>query len=542
MSAPAALGTAPATRAPGVRSYLDILRRRWLVVLVPTILIPLVVFAVTSSQTPRYQAEASVYVKQENPAALATGSAVVSNNDPARTLQTQVALADTQAAAARVLAEARVRDLSPSALLGATSISADANADILTFAVTDTSPARAALLATAYAQYYTQLRRLLDTQPLAEARALILRQIATLPSHSAYAATLANSANQLQTQEALQGSNAVLAAPASSAAQVAPQTKKYTLLGAAFGLLLGIGLAFLWESLDTRVRSAEEVAERLGVPLLARIPEPSRDLAREYQLTTIEAPASAVAESFRLLRTNLAFANVDRAARVIMISSALAGEGKSTTVANLAVVEARAGERVALLDLDFRRPTLHKFFHLDDRPGITNVLLGQATLMQATARIHIGPDHIGADGAESDPAPGAELPTIHGLLDVIPCGPIPPNPGEIVAMPALAQVLETLSQRYDLVLVDTPPMLNIGDTLTLASTIPAMILMTRLPRERRGVLAELARVVETCPARALGFVLSGTDGSATAAYGYKYTDDYYRPTDVPRRASRLRVR
>ena len=112
----------------------------------------------------------------------------------------------------------------------------------------------------------------------------------------------------------------------------------------------------------------------------------------------------------------------------------------------------------------------------------------------------------------------------------------------VVAMPALAQVLETLSQRYDLVLVDTPPMLNIGDTLTLASTIPAMILMTRLPRERRGVLAELARVVETCPARALGFVLSGTDGSATAAYGYKYTDDYYRPTDVPRRASRLRVR
>ncbi len=396
MSAGATLDASASGRASGVRTYLDILRRRWLIVLAPTVLIPVMAFLITSSQPARYQAQASVYVKQQNPAALATGVPVVANNDPARTLQTQVALAATQAVAARVLASARVRDASPSALLGATSISADANADILTFAVTDPSPARAELLATAYAQYYTQLRRSLDTQPLAEARALILRQIASLPPHSAYAATLTNSANQLQTQAALQGSNAVLAAPATSATQVAPQTKKYTLLGAAFGLLLGIGLAFLWESLDTRVRSADEVVERLGIPLLARIPEPSRELARTHQLSTIEAPASSVAESFRLLRTNLAFANVDRAARVIMISSALESEGKSTTVANLAVVEARAGERVALVDLDFRRPTLHKFFHLEDRPGLTNVLLGQATLAQATARIHIGSDHLGA--------------------------------------------------------------------------------------------------------------------------------------------------
>ena len=525
----------------GIRAYLDILHRRWPMVLAPTLLVPLLAFLVTSSRPARYQAEASVYVKQQNPAALATGSAGLANNDPARTLQTQVALAATQAVAARVLAEARVRDMAPSTLLGATSIAADANADILTFAVTDASPARAELLATAYAQYYTQLRRVLDTQPLAEARALILRQIATLAPHSAYAATLTNSANQLQTQEALQGSNAVLAAAATGASQVAPQTRKYTLLGAAMGLLLGIGLAFLWESLDTRVRSADEVAERLGIPLLARIPEPARELARTHRLSTIEAPASSVAESFRLLRTNLAFANVDRGARVIMLSSALESEGKSTTVANLAVVEARAGERVALVDLDFRRPTLHKFFHLDERPGITNVLLGQATLMQATARIHIGPDQINA-GPVAGEHTGMELPMLHGLLDVIPCGPIPPNPGEIVAMPALTQVLETLAQRYDLVLVDTPPILHLGDTLTLASSIPAMILMTRLPRERRGVLTELARVLEACPARPLGFVLSGTDGSAPATYGYKYGADYYRLADAPRRSSRLRVR
>jgi uncharacterized protein involved in exopolysaccharide biosynthesis len=190
-------GTAPSERDSGVRDYVDILRRRWLLVVAPTILIPLIAFLVSASQPARYQATATVYVKQQNPAAVATGTAVIANNDPARTLQTQVALAGTPAVAARVLASAGLHDMSPSALLGATSISADANADILTFAVTDATPARAELLATTYATYYTQLRRSLDTQPLSEARALILRQIASLPQHSAYAATLTNSANQL---------------------------------------------------------------------------------------------------------------------------------------------------------------------------------------------------------------------------------------------------------------------------------------------------------------------------------------------------------
>jgi polysaccharide biosynthesis transport protein len=523
----------------GLKTYLDILRRRWLLVVAPTILIPLAVLLVTATQPARYQATATVYVKQQNPAALATGSAVIANNDPSRTLETQVALAGTPAVAARVLASAGVTDMSAADLRAATTISADPNADILSFAVTDASARQAAQLATAYATEYTRLRRTLDTQPLSQARAVILQQIARLPPHSAYAATLANSANQLQTQAALQGSNAVLAESASGATQVAPQTKKYTLLGAALGLVLGIGLAFLWEALDTRVRSAEEVAAYLGIPLLARIPEPPRELARANRLAAIEAPSSSAAESFRLLRTNLAFASVDQGTRVIMISSPVESEGKSTTVANLAIVEARAGDRVALLDLDFRRPKQHTFFHLEDRPGITNVLLGQATLEQATARIHIGYDD--AVAAADDGSEG-EMPEIHGLLDVIPCGPIPPNPGEIVAMGALTQILDTLAQRYDLVLVDTPPILHIGDTVTLASSIPSMILMTRLPNERRGVLIELARVLETCPARPLGFVVSGTDSSARAGSGYGYSSDYYRPATETRRIAWHRVR
>jgi Mrp family chromosome partitioning ATPase/capsular polysaccharide biosynthesis protein len=509
-------------------------------VVVPTLLVPLVAFVITSSQPARYQAKSTVYVKQQDLGALATGNSIVTNTDPARTLQTQITLATTPDIAARVLKSAGVSNLSPGALLGATAITADSNADILTFSVTDSSAARAQLLATTYALQYTQLRRLLDTQPLIQARALILRQIANLPRKSAYAATLTNSANQLQTQEALEGSNAVLAQAATGATQTAPQTKKYTAFGLGLGFILGIGLAFMWEALDTRVRSADEVAQRLGLPLLARVPEPRRDMARAFQLSTVEAPSSSAAESFRVLRTNLAFANVDQGARMIMISSALEDEGKSTTVANLAVVEARAGVRVALIDLDFRHPSIHKFFHLEDHPGITNVLLGQANLEQATAHIPIGRDDEGGETPHGEDV--AQLPPMHGLLDVIPCGPIPPNPGEIVATAALGQILGTLAERYDLVLVDTPPILRIGDTLTLAASVPAMILMTRLPKERRGVLTELARVLDSCPARVLGFVLSGSEGFASSGYGTNYANYYYRSTDQGRRSLRQRAK
>jgi polysaccharide biosynthesis transport protein len=201
------------------------------------------------------------------------------------------------------------------------------------------------------------------------------------------------------------------------------------------------------------------------------------------------------------------------------------------------VVEARAGERVALVDLDLRRPKLHRFFGLEDHPGITNVLLGQATLEQATAHIAISPGDAGLATLEGDD-PRGELPRIYGLLDVIPCGPVPPNPGEIVATAALAQVLETLTERYDLVLVDTSPLLRIGDTLTLAARIPAMILMTRLPAERRSVVIELARVLESCPCRPLGFVVSGSQRGASAGYGYYYANYAYGGTEERPRSLR----
>src|SRR5205823_1128448 len=149
------------------------------------------------------------------------------------------------------------------------------------------------------------------------------------------------------------------------------------------GVLLGIGLALLWETLDTRVRSAEDVSSKLRAPLLGRLPTPSRRIRNSDSLVMIEEPEGVQAEAFRMLRTNLEFARLERDAKTVMISSAIEQEGKSTTIANLAIAVARSGQRVALVDLDLRRPYLDRFFHLEGRPGIAHVALGQVSLDQA---------------------------------------------------------------------------------------------------------------------------------------------------------------
>ena len=152
------------------------------------------------------------------------------------------------------------------------------------------------------------------------------------------------------------------------------------------------------------------------------LPEPSRKHRTENQLVMLEEPEGALAEVYRVLRTNVEFANLDRKARTIMVTSAVEAEGKSTTIANLAVALARAGRRVILVDLDLRRPFLDRFFNLEDRPGLTHVALGRVTLDEALTAIPIIDVHPGNHGSA-----GNGHGTANGLLEVLPCGPVPPN-------------------------------------------------------------------------------------------------------------------
>ena len=329
---------------------------------------------------------------------------------------------------------------------------------------------------------------------------------------------------QLQTLQTLQTSSTVVVRPAGLGGQIAPHPKRDAALGLILGVMLGFGFAFGLEALDTRIRSTSELAEGLGgLPLLARIPPPTRRMQKRNELAMVVQPKHNAAEAFRLLRTNLEFVRLSAGdVRTILVTSGLEKEGKSTTAANLAVAEARAGRRVALVDLDLRRPYIDRFFRLTAVEGITDVALGRIELEQAMQRIDL---HLGAPDA------GAVVPSLlngsrtpvaeAGVLDVLVSGPLPPDPGEFAASYRLAEILAQLRKMYDTVVVDTPPLLWVGDALTLSSQADGIIMITRMKALRRPMLRELRRILELAPARKLGFVITGPVSSERGVYSHK---------------------
>jgi len=312
-------------------------------------------------------------------------------------------------------------------------------------------------------------------------------------------------------------------------AQVQPKPARNAFIGVALGLILGLALAFLIEALDSRARDADEISERLGgLPLLARLPTPARKLRSAGQLAMIDAPDAPEAESFRILRTQLDLARLEHPARTIMVSSAVAQEGKSTTAANLAMALARAGRRVVLVDLDLYQPMLGEFFSLSG-PGVTDVVLGTADLSDALVPIQIPSQLDGyLDGLHPNGNGAARL--LDGSLEVLPAGQIPPDPGDFMNTQALRDVLRRLEERADTVLIDTSPLLQAGDAMALSTKVDGLLVVVRLNVLRHRMLAELARVLERTPATKLGFVL--TDVPVEPGYGYAYRRGY-QPRDKP---------
>jgi polysaccharide biosynthesis transport protein len=503
-----------------LRDYLQVLRRRRWIVILALVAAPAGAMAASMLQQPRYAASAEVLLSRQNLAnSLNNVTDPTLSIDPQRLVDTQTNVAQSPQIAAGVIAAAHLQKTTPDEFLGSSSVTARTGTDVLVFRVTDRHPLTASTLATLYARQYLVFANQLSTQAIRAARREVDAKIAGLEAAgqtggALYADLLAKD-QQLATMEVLQTGNATLIRPADTASQVQPTPVRDGLIGLLVGLMLGLGLAFLRDHLDTRVRSAAEVSDRLGLPLLARVPEPPRNLRRSNRLVMLDEPTSPAAEPFRVLVTNLEFVSHELEPKTIMVTSACPGEGKSTTAANLAVTLARTGKRVALVDLDLRRPFVHELFHVPSEPGLTTMALGQVTLEDAVVSFPVGGVPAGGNGI-ADTGP-------ENRLQVLCSGRMPPNPGEFIRSRGVGRLILHLSEVFDTVIIDSAPLLGLGDSLALIPRVDAVVLVARLELLRRQTVDELKRVLDGSGASALGIVVTAahSDGEGES-YGYDY--------------------
>jgi exopolysaccharide transport family protein len=286
------------------------------------------------------------------------------------------------------------------------------------------------------------------------------------------------------------------------------------------GLTSGVGLAFLLEGLDNTVRTTEQAQMISGLPPLGIIPLGSRT-AREgasskrlviatskeaVELITQVRPQSQMAESYRALRTSLLLSNLGAPPKVIMVTSALPQEGKTTTSINCAVVLAQKGIRVLLIDADLRRPSIHKTLGMGPRSGLSNVLTGSATLEGAITRS-----------------------TILTNLDILPAGTPPPNPAELLASTNMRDVLDQLRERYDHIVVDTPPTLSVTDAVVLSPRADAIVLVIRSGQTTKQALRRSRDILMQVNAKVSGVLLNAVDlSSPDYYYYYEYQGKYSR--------------
>jgi capsular exopolysaccharide synthesis family protein len=225
------------------------------------------------------------------------------------------------------------------------------------------------------------------------------------------------------------------------------------------------------------------------------------------QLITRSAPNSSTAEAYRSLRTSIQFVGIDRPLRIVQVTSPNAQEGKTTTLSNLAVVLAQAGQRVVMVCCDLRRPRLHHFFDKDNAVGFTSVLLGQSSLADAVQPAIPGQDH----------------------LWLLASGPPPPNPSELLASPLSGEILRTLASEFDLVLVDCPPVLPVTDAAVLAAHVDATVLVSIAGITTGKQLERAIEVLGQVNAGLIGTVLNGVADRTAYGYSYRYGGYGYGP-------------
>ena len=513
-----------------VRRYLTIVRRHIVVIVVLAIALGGAAYAYSASKTPTYESTAQLlYVPQLN----IQDPLSQSYTDPTTQelqMQSAVTLVTGPQIDQRVMTQVgdtkALPDYSVAAAISTSDVNASTPTDNGVAVTVDSANAKwAAKLANLYAQAFVTYSMQKDRASIASAIAAVtakLKQFQTPAQKSTEDYTLlTQSLNSLEILSSTTTGNFSVAVPAyTSGVPISPKPKRSATIGAILGLLLGVGFAFLRDKLDTQLHDHREVSEIVHLPVIGRVSRIPEQALAKGSLVVMRDTAARAAESIRVVSTNLQFASLGEAHQVIMVMSANKGEGKSLLTANLAASLAIAGKKVLLIDADLRRPRVHSIFGVRNTLGLSSVIAGFCSLDDALQTRDLDAPKV---VTVRDNGNGPQTPTSDTLppLTLLTSGPIPPNPGEMVASRRLASIIRELAAKgFDYVFIDSPAFLAVGDAAALAAVADAIFLLVNLKVTNRPTLEEARDFLEPLPPAKLGVVTVMDDAGKGERYHY----------------------
>lgn len=446
-----------------IRESLAALRASWWLPLLAMVVGGALALGVSLLQTPLYTSSTQLFVSTTDHAS--SSDFIQGSQFSQQRVASYAQLLTGEELAGRVIQRLNL-DMTPSELRGEIAATAVTDTVLINVTVTDRSAKRAQAVASALGSEFSTYANDLET-PDGGAASPVKVTVTDRPEIPSY--------------------------PSS------PKTVRNLALGLLVGLLVGAGLAIARAYLDRSVKVAEEAAELAGAPVLGTI---LRDQSLHEHHTIDRTTGSRTAEDYRQLRTNLQFLNVDEPPTVIMVSSAVPSEGKTTIVVNLALALVDAGRSVTVVEADLRRPKVTRYMGLIGGAGLTSILAGNADIEDVVQTYREG-------------------------LNVVGAGPLPPNPGELLGSSQMAAVVEKLRGRNDYVLIDAPPLLPVADSSALAVLTDGVLLSVRYGSTHKAQLQQAAATLDRVGAKTLGVILNIVPPKAevASAYGYGYGYD-----------------
>jgi capsular exopolysaccharide synthesis family protein len=483
------------TRSP---SLAGVIRRRWLAILIPLIVIPGAALAISLTAQKQYEAQTSLLFRDTG-----AGTGVLASEDPQREATTNLRLLQLGVLDDRV--EAKLGE----PFNGSVDVTAEADSNLATITVTDEDPKTAARVANLYAQEFISLRRKTASREIQQELDAVRSQIAQLTPEEL--AGPEGEALQDRERQLAVGSVAQSGTQQVSEAQVptspsSPKPLRNTAFAIVVGLVIGALLAIFFERRDRRIRDSRDLEAAFGRPIVGRIPK-SRELARAKSRTEALTPPDA--EAFRSLRANLTHVIGERPTPSVLITSANPREGKTTISWNLARAAAISGSHVLLIEADLRRPVLAQSLNFDGAPGLTQLLSGSGSLSSLVKTVEFTDMPDGETDGRVKPI----------TMDLLVAGSQKANPTELLDSGRMASVLDRIPDSYDLVVVDTPPVGVVSDALPMLDLVDGVIVVGRLGVTTFDAVGDLSRRLATLDARVAGVVVNG-DTRNEQAYGY----------------------